>query len=71
GTPSAARVTTERFHRKVLNLLRDRYYLDLILPDGAIEDLLAVGTFRSKEKEKAAVNLQTVRDWSFAERARR
>ena len=51
------------------SLLRDRYNPELTLPDGAIEDFLAVGTFGSKEKEKAAVNLPTVRDWSFAERA--
>lgn len=61
------RPSAEKFY----SLLRDQYNPELTLPDGAIEDLLAVGTFRSKEKDKAAVNLQTVRDWSFAERARR
>ena len=36
--------------------------------DAVVNDLLAVRTFRSKEK--TAINLQTVRDWSFAEKAK-
>ena len=43
------------------------FLLSLACP--VVEDLLAVGTFRAKEKLK--VNVQTLRDWSFAERARR
>jgi NitT/TauT family transport system substrate-binding protein len=61
------RASAEKFYK----VLRDQYNPELSLPDSAIEDLLAVGTFRSKEKEKSLVNLQAVRDWSFAERARR
>ena len=53
---------------KFNSLLRDRYNPELTLP-GGIEDFLVVGTFGSKEKEKAAANLPTVREWSFAERA--
>jgi hypothetical protein len=33
--------------------------------------LLAVGTFRLKEKPKSALIQQSVRDWSFAEKAKR
>jgi hypothetical protein len=43
----------------------------LTLPDSVIDDLLAVGTFRLKEKPKAALSQQAVRDWSFAEKAKR
>jgi len=41
----------------------------LTLPDSAMEDLLAVGNFRSKEK--SASNAQAARDWTFAEKARK
>jgi hypothetical protein len=54
---------------RLFGLVRDQYNPDLILPDAVINDLLAVGTFRSKEKP--TVNLTTVRDWSFAEKAKR
>jgi NitT/TauT family transport system substrate-binding protein len=57
--------------KEYYGLFRDQYNPDLVLPDPVIEDLLAVGTFRAKEKEKLKVNVQTLRDWSFAERARR
>ena len=50
-------------------LFREQYNTDLLLPDSVVEELLAVGTFRSKEKAK--VNVQSVRDWSFAEKAKR
>jgi len=53
------------------HLFRDQYNPDLSLPDAVVEDLLAVETFRSREKEKGLANLQAVRDWSFAEKARR
>jgi NitT/TauT family transport system substrate-binding protein len=56
---------------KLYKLYRDQYNPELSLPDSVVEDLLAVGTFRLKEKPKAAVNLQSVRDWSFAEKAKR
>ncbi len=54
---------------RLYNLVRDQYNPELTLADAVINDLLAVGTFRSKEK--TAINLQSVRDWSFAEKAKR
>jgi ABC-type nitrate/sulfonate/bicarbonate transport system substrate-binding protein len=56
---------------KLYKLYRDQYNPDLSLPDSVVEDLLAVGTFRLKEKPKMALSPQTVRDWSFAEKAKR
>jgi len=56
---------------KLYKLYRDQYNPDLSLPDSVVEDLLAVGTFRLKEKPKTALSLQLVRDWSFAEKAKR
>ena len=56
---------------RLFKLYRDQYNPELTLPDGIVDDLLAVGTFRLKEKPKAALNHQTVRDWSFAEKAKR
>ncbi len=56
---------------KLYKLYREQYNPELILPDSVVEDLLAVGTFRLKEKPKTAFNLQSIRDWSFAEKARR
>ena len=50
-------------------LFREQFNTELSLPDAVVEDLLAVGTFRTKEKAK--VNVQSVRDWSFAEKAKR
>jgi hypothetical protein len=55
---------------KLYKLYRDQYNPDLSLPDSVVEDLLAVGTFRLKEKPKTAFNLQSVRDWTFAEKAK-
>jgi ABC-type nitrate/sulfonate/bicarbonate transport system substrate-binding protein len=56
---------------KLFKLYRDQYNPELTLPDSVIDDLLAVGTFRLKEKPKAALTQQAVRDWSFAEKARK
>jgi NitT/TauT family transport system substrate-binding protein len=56
---------------KLFKLYRDQYNPELTLPDSVIDDLLAVGTFRLKEKPKAALSQQVVRDWSFAEKAKR
>lgn len=55
---------------KLFKLYRDQYNPELTLPDSTVDDLLAVGTFRLKEKPKA-LSQQAVRDWSFAEKARR
>jgi len=56
---------------KLFNLYRDQYNPELSLPDSVMEDLLAVGTFRLKEKPKNTLGPQAVRDWSFAEKAKR
>ena len=53
---------------KLYGLVRDQYNPELTLPDSVVEDLLAVGTFRSKEK--ATYNFQSIRDWTFAEKAK-
>jgi len=50
----------------LFKLYRNEYNPDLTLPDAIVNDLLAVGTFRLKEKPKTAISLQAVRDWSFA-----
>jgi len=55
----------ERFYA----LYRDQYNPDLTLPDSVVEEWIAVGTFRAKEK--SIVKPQTVVDWTFAEKARR
>jgi len=55
----------ERFY----GIYRDQYNPDLTLPDSVVEEWIAVGTFRAKEK--IAVKPQVVYDWTFAERARR
>ena len=57
--------------KEFYGLFRDQYNPELSLPDATMEELLAVGTFRAKDTEKVRVNLQAVRDWSFAEKARR
>lgn len=54
---------------RLYGLVREQYNPELTLPDSVVEDLLAVGTFRSKEK--ATFNAQAVRDWTFAEKAKR
>ena len=56
---------------KLFKLYRDQSNPELTLPDSVIDDLLAVGTFRLKERPKAALTVQSVREWSFAEKAKR
>lgn len=56
---------------RLFKLYRDQYNPELTLPDSIVDDLLAVGTFRLKEKPKTGLNQQNVRDWSFAEKAKR
>jgi ABC-type nitrate/sulfonate/bicarbonate transport system substrate-binding protein len=55
----------ERFY----TLYREQFNPDLSVPDSVVEEWIAVGTFRAKEKP--AIKLQTVVDWTFAEKARR
>lgn len=59
------RPAAERFYA----LYREQFNPDLTVPDSVVEEWISVGTFRAKEKTTAKI--QTVVDWSFAERARR
>ena len=59
------RPAAERFY----GIYRDQYNPDLTAPDSVVEEWIAVGTFRAKEKITAKP--QVVYDWSFAEKARR
>jgi NitT/TauT family transport system substrate-binding protein len=59
------RAVGERFY----GVYRDQYNPELTLPDSVVEEWIAVGTFRAKEKIN--VKPQVVYDWSFAERAKR
>lgn len=56
---------------RLFTLYRDQYNPDLTLPDSVVEDLLAVGTFRLKERSPSRLSPQAVRDWSFADKAKR
>jgi NitT/TauT family transport system substrate-binding protein len=58
------RTAAEHFY----TLYREQFNPDLKVADSVVDEWIAVGTFRSKEK--TAVRPQTVYDWSFAERAR-
>ena len=59
------RPAAERFY----GIYRDQYNPDLTAPDSVVEEWIAVGTFRAKEK--ITVKPQVVYDWTFAERAKR
>jgi hypothetical protein len=59
------RAAAEKFYA----VYRDQYNPELTAPDSVVEEWIAVGTFRAKEK--IAVKPQLVYDWSFAERAKR
>ena len=59
------RTAAERFYA----LYREQFNPDLTVTDSVVEEWIAVGTFRSKEKP--ANRSQTVYDWTFAEKARR
>jgi ABC-type nitrate/sulfonate/bicarbonate transport system substrate-binding protein len=59
------RPAAERFY----SLYRDQYNPDLTVPDSVVEEWIAVGTFRAKEK--LAIKPQAVYDWTFADKARR
>ena len=61
------RAAAEKFY----SLYREQYNPELIIPDSAVEEWIAVGTFRAKEKENASVKPQTVYDWIFAEKTKR
>ena len=55
---------------KFYGLYREQFNPDLTLPDSVVEEWIAVGTFRAKDKKELAVKPQVVRDWTFAEKAR-
>ncbi len=55
---------------KFYGLYREQFNPDLTLPDSVVEEWIAVGTFRAKDKKDLAVKPQVVRDWTFAEKAR-
>ena len=59
------RPTAERFY----GIYREQFNPDLTVPDSVVEEWIAVGTFRAKEKITAKP--QQVVDWSFAERAKK
>src|ERR1043166_193389 len=54
----------ERFY----GVYREQFNPDFSVPDSVVEEWIAVGTFRAKEK--AAVRPQAIYDWTFAERAK-
>ena len=58
------RAAAERFY----NVYREQFNPDLKVPDSVVDEWIAVGTFRSKEKP--AARPPTVYDWSFAEKAK-
>ena len=59
------RPTAERFY----GIYREQFNPDLTVSDSVVEEWIAVGTFRAKEKITAKP--QQVVDWSFAERAKK
>jgi NitT/TauT family transport system substrate-binding protein len=59
------RAAAERFYASY----REQFNADLGVPDSVVEEWIAVGTFRAKEKP--AIKPQMVYDWTFAEKARR
>ncbi|HEX9145360.1 MAG TPA: ABC transporter substrate-binding protein [Candidatus Binatia bacterium] len=61
---SLDRAAAGRFY----TLYRDQFNPDLKVADSVVEEWIAVGTFRSKEKP--AARSQIVYDWSFAEKAK-
>ena len=61
------RGAAERFYA----LYREQYNPDLSVPNSVVEEWIAVGTFRAKEKDKGGAQAQRVHDWTFAEKAKR
>jgi len=60
------RAAAERFY----SLYREQYNPELTLPDSVVEEWIAVGTFRAKDREKGLIKPQAVRDWTFADKAK-
>ena len=61
------RSAAEKFYA----LYREQYNPELSVPNSVVEEWIAVGTFRAKEKEKGGAQAPRVHDWRFAEKARR
>ena len=61
------RGAAERFYA----LYREQYNPELSVPNSVVEEWIAVGTFRAKEKDKSGAQAQQVHDWTFAEKAKR
>jgi ABC-type nitrate/sulfonate/bicarbonate transport system substrate-binding protein len=53
---------------KFYSLYREQFNPELSVPESVVEEWIAVGTFRAKDK--GTVGSQVVRDWRFAEKAR-
>ncbi len=60
------RGAAERFY----SLYREQYNPELSVPNSVVEEWIAVGTFRAKDKEKGGAQGQRVHDWRFAEKAK-
>jgi ABC-type nitrate/sulfonate/bicarbonate transport system substrate-binding protein len=60
------RGAAERFY----TLYREQYNPELTVPNSVIEEWIAVGTFRAKDKDKGGAQGQRVHDWTFAEKAK-
>ncbi|MBI4529066.1 MAG: ABC transporter substrate-binding protein [Deltaproteobacteria bacterium] len=52
------------------SLYREQYNPELTVPDSIVDEWVAMGTFRAKEKENKSVKVQTVYDWTFADKAK-
>jgi ABC-type nitrate/sulfonate/bicarbonate transport system substrate-binding protein len=61
------RGAAERFYA----LYREQYNPELSVPNSVVEEWIAFGTFRAKDKGKGAAQAQRVHDWTFAENAKR
>jgi ABC-type nitrate/sulfonate/bicarbonate transport system substrate-binding protein len=67
-TLNLERAVAEKFYP----LYREQYNPELTVPDSVLEEYRGVASFRLKDKEKAKeiLRVQSLRDWSFAEKAR-
>ena len=54
---------------KYYSLYLGRFVSDLIVPDEDIQDLLTMSTFGLPENKRTTANVQSIRDWQFAEKA--
>lgn len=67
-TLNLERAVAEKFYP----LYREQYNPELTVPDSVLEEYRGVASFRLKDKEKAKelLKVQSLRDWSFAEKAK-